>query len=574
MLPPRYRTPTPVTVSEVVADSRPANVLMPNAQSWRRASSAPPAVTEEAVPPGLAGYSADVWGFAASPKRLEILRRQLAAVHSEVAATENKLYEDRSSCAMMAKQTEANRSRVRELKEEEVRAAAGEATDNASLSWDLTTIDNSATFDGPGLLQEALEQDRLAEERRLYVTQAEAEMQAMQEETEQLALEVSAQAEKQIQRCHALRQMRAEAKLSRIRRGARIAMEARGHLREECRARVEELQQAAEAVASLRRQGNDLKQEAVAAEAKAAVATADGLSRIVPEELAAALTSELQAEEQRTILWRRIDATQVEAQEDLRRRSAELSERLKDVQAGASNIAGDLQHAESKVAERTKELTDVRRAAAGLTEEVRWVSASQSSLEAELQQQRDATKAWRSCAQDLASRQRHLCSQASSAAKASRRLRGTSDGADKLTWQTWQQEVLAETSGGSLPASFASSATWPHEPLAEMSRGYVPASLASRITWPHTPLAETSRGSLQTSLAGKTTWPHEALAETSRGSLPAPLANRAFACAAAAARAAAEVNWECADTPRSDSERSTASFYAPLPLPTLSYAAL
>lgn len=645
MLPPRYRAPAPVAASEAVADLRAPKVQVPDVRLLPRATSAPPAVTEEVVPIGLAGYSADAWVFAASPKRLEILRRQLAAVRSEVAAAENKLQEDRSACAMLARQTEANRSRVRELKEDEARATAGETAENASISWDLTTIDNSTTFDGPGLLREALEQDRLAEEQRLHVTKAKAEMEAMQQETEQLALDVSAQAEKQIQRCHALRQMRAEVKLGRMRRGARIAIEARGRLHEECRARADDLQQASEAVASLRRQGHELKQEAVAAEAKAAVATADGLSRVVPEELAAALTSELQAEEQRTSLWRRIDATQAEAQEVLRRRSSELAEHLKEVQAGASKIAEDLQYAECKEAERIKELTDLRRAAAGLTEEVRWVSASQSSLEAELQQQRDATQAWRSCAQDLASRQQNLCSQAASAAKASRRLRGARDVAEMMTWQTpatakdraemltwqtaasahdraemltWQTEAtahdraetltwqtaafgqhepLAETSHGSLPAALASRATWPHESLTETSRGSLPASLASRVTFPREPLANTSRSSPPASLASKPTWQHESLAETSRGSLPASLAskptwqreslvetsggslppslaNRAFACAAAAARAAAEVNWEYADTPRSDSDRSAASFYAPLPLPTLSYTAL
>ncbi|CAE8708368.1 unnamed protein product, partial [Polarella glacialis] len=239
----------------------------------------------------MEGFSADAWGVAASPRRLEVLRRQLAAVRGEVASLRSAMQEDAEACKELARLTEANRRRVRQLTEDEARAAsatAEEAAEGTFASWDVTLGDSLESAAG---LKQAREQ-RVEELR----SAKEEELAELYLQTESLAEEISVQAVQQIDRCKALRLLRTSARAARLRRSARVAVEARRRLGEECQAKARELSDATEAAAALRQRALDLKQEVAAAGAEAAAASAKGLVQAVPEELMAALQSELYAE--------------------------------------------------------------------------------------------------------------------------------------------------------------------------------------------------------------------------------------------------------------------------------------
>jgi len=383
----------------------------------RRPASAPPApVAGEAA---LEGFSADAWGVAASPRRLEVLRRQLAAVRGEVASLRSAMQEDAEACKELARLTEANRRRVRQLTEDEARAAsatAEEAAEGTFASWDVTLGDSLES--AAGLKQargQRVEEPRSAKEEEL----AELYLQ-----TESLAEEISVQAVQQIDRCKALRLLRTSARAARLRRSARVAVEARRRLGEECQAKAQELSDATEAAAALRQRALDLKQEVAAAGAEAAAASAKGLVQAVPEELMAALQSELYAEEQRTKLWQLIDAAQEEAQAALGRRSSELLADLTQAQAGARTVAGKLQDVECEEAQRARKLEEARRSAAAFAKEAQAFAAAHKSLEAELKVQRDATAAWQACATGLVSEQKGLSEEAARAASDCREALG------------------------------------------------------------------------------------------------------------------------------------------------------
>ncbi|CAL1149644.1 unnamed protein product, partial [Cladocopium goreaui] len=102
--------------------------------------------------------------------------------------------------------------------------------------------------------------------------------------------------------------------------------------------------------------------------------------------------------EHRSQIWRMIDASREKSQAALRCQMEQLKESLKSVQDSSGWTATELQDTETDAASVAKRLTEARKRASILAEEARHLATSQESLQAELCRQRDATKAWRSCA--------------------------------------------------------------------------------------------------------------------------------------------------------------------------------
>eukprot|EP00434_Breviolum_minutum_P026454 symbB.v1.2.023388.t1/scaffold2135.1/size88169/4 len=102
--------------------------------------------------------------------------------------------------------------------------------------------------------------------------------------------------------------------------------------------------------------------------------------------------------EHRSQIWQLIDTSREKSQEALQLQKQQLKESLKFVQESSGWTASQLQDAEQVASSMTTRLSEARKKASLLAEEVRHVAMVQDSLQAELLRQRDATRAWQSCA--------------------------------------------------------------------------------------------------------------------------------------------------------------------------------
>lgn len=444
----------------------------------RRAASAPPVVfgstlSAAALPHELGGISADTWGAAACPKLLELLRRQLAAVREEVGTLRIKVRDGTIACNEWAAQTEANRRRVRDLLEEESAAtwAEGASATAERESWQARDAAGS----------KSVEKSVAA---------------ALRAETEALVSEVSAAAALQMARCRSLSGLRAAARLARLKRGARVAEEARRRLGVEWHDRMSEVEAAMEAAAALRLQARGLREEVAAVEDDEFFGgTSNRSVANAPDEMLTALRSEVAAEEQRCRLALLADSAQEEAQAALRRRAAGLSMRLAATEADACRAAGALECAERQEFLLASELAESRRQASSLTSRIGTRTVACQLLEAELQQQRDATFAWWACADNLADGHHDNVNEADYARSPC--IRAHSDHVDlrcdpdNLPWTgVWE---AAAAQGASIPGGFGapSAPGWSCRkpvPQAVRSRPLLPTAPAlplipSRAPW-------------------------------------------------------------------------------------------
>lgn len=340
-------------------------------QELRRRSASAPA----------GGFPAAAWGVAASPRRLEVLRQQLSLVRKEAAAARRELHAESEACKELARLTEANKKRVLDLTDEEERCKRAPFLREASPVHARRCPDELSVLN------------------------------ALRTKTEELAREVSKHAALQLARCHALKDLRASARVTRLRRAARVAEEARGRLGAECRARAAELAAETEAAAAL---------SARAAELRLELSSEVSTTLAVAEDPVAVLRSELTNEEQRQHFSDRIcDARLDETQARLQRVNAEVGARLVESQVLARRLAASLQ---------------ARRKAAECAEMARAREDDKKLLEAELQQQRGVTFAWQSCATSLTLDQEDSARKAADAARATR--------IGSLAWPS--EELMAE----------------------------------------------------------------------------------------------------------------------------------
>lgn len=355
-------------------------------QELRRRSASAPA----------GGFPAAAWGVAASPRRLEVLRQQLSLVRKEAAAARRELHAESEACKELARLTEANKKRVLDLTDEEERCKRAPFLREASPVHARRCPDELSVLN------------------------------ALRTKTEELAREVSKHAALQLARCHALKDLRASARVTRLRRAARVAEEARGRLGAECRARAAELAAETEAAAAL---------SARAAELRLELSSEVSTTLAVAEDPVAVLRSELTNEEQRQHFSDRIcDARLDETQARLQRVNAEVGARLVESQVLARRLAASLQETECQEESLARRIEEARRKAAECAEMARAREDDKKLLEAELQQQRGVTFAWQSCATSLTLDQEDSARKAADAARATR--------IGSLAWPS--EELMAE----------------------------------------------------------------------------------------------------------------------------------
>lgn len=284
------------------------------------------------------------------------LKQQLHVLRSEAKILQKNLTDNELASAECARLWAANRHRVCELmKEEEEEDAEEEPSDHAKA-------------------------------------RVEEEMMQVRQETLELAMEVQRAADLQWLRSLQLKRLKHWMKLQQAKRNAKMAKLAEKDLQRDQSLSALQLRQSQECCAALQLQQTQLREELAAAKVEL-----PGSSPI-PSQMFTALQSELRAEEHRSQIWRMIDASREKSQAALRCQMEQLKESLKSVQDSSGWTATQLQDTETDAASVAKRLTEARKRASILAEEARHLAASQESLQAELCRQRDATKAWRSCA--------------------------------------------------------------------------------------------------------------------------------------------------------------------------------
>jgi len=298
---------------------------------------------------------------AESPRilgQLERLRQQLSAVRSEAKILKKKLSDNELATAECARLWKANRRRVCELIEEEQEE---DAEDNTSDFHTKVRVE-----------KEALE---------------------LRDEIIHLANEVKCLADLQLWRAGKLRQLKMLAKVQKAQQGVKLAQTEEKELQKLKEQQVHELQAAKDQCDVLRKRKTKLKDELISVRSDLA-----GPSRPSPSELLVVLRSQLRAEEHRSQIWQLIDTSREKSQEALQLQKQQLKESLKFVQESSGWTASQLQDAEQVASTMTTRLSEARKKASLLAEEVRHVAMVQDSLQAELLRQRDATRAWQSCA--------------------------------------------------------------------------------------------------------------------------------------------------------------------------------
>jgi len=316
----------------------------------------------------LGSLSANDWSTAASPKLLELLRRRVAAVLAEADSVRAEVTKNKTFCKDCALQIEANRRRVRDLVDAGASAAPTEPLP--------VGVEEAAAHSGI------------------------ARVAALHAETDTLASEVSEAAALQVKRCQSLRGLQAAARLARLKRGARAAMDSRRRLGVEYDECKTEIGVAAEATAALRLRARCLREEVAAADGEALALGASSRLTVVPDEMTAALRLELASEERRCRSAFLADCTQEEAEAALRRQAAGLTLRIASTEANCHRLTDSLEDSERHGAAIASELHDALGRTLSLTKTADAHDSVCQLLEAELRQQRDATTAWWACADD------------------------------------------------------------------------------------------------------------------------------------------------------------------------------
>jgi len=311
--------------------------------------------------------SANDWSTAASPKLLELLRRRVAALLAEADSVRAEVNENKAFCKDCALQIEVNRRRVRDLLDAE---AAATSTEPSQVG-----------------VQEAAAQSGIA---RVATLRA---------ETDTLAGEISDAAALQVKRCQSLRGLQAAARLARLKRGTRAAMDTRRRLGVEYDDCKTEIGAAVEATAALRLRAQGLREEVATADSEA-LALGASSRLIVPDEMTTALRCELAAEERHCRSAFIADCTQEEAEAALRRQAAGLSMRIASTEASCHRLAHSLEDSEQRGSALGSEFNDAVDRTFSLTKTADAHDSVCQLLEVELQQQRDATTAWWACADD------------------------------------------------------------------------------------------------------------------------------------------------------------------------------
>lgn len=287
---------------------------------------------------------------------------------AEADTVRAQVNENKAFCKDCALQVEANRRRVRNLLDAE---AAATSTEPLQVG-----------------VQEAAAQNGIA---RVATLRA---------ETDTLASEVSEAAALQVKRCQSLRGLQAAARLARLKRGTRAAMDARRRLGVEYDDCKTEIGAAVEATAALRLQARGLREEVAAADGEALALGASSRLTAVPSEMTAAFRCELAAEERHCRSVFLADCAQEEAEAALRRQAAGLSLRIASTEASCHRLTDSLEDSERRGAALASELNEALGRTFSLTKTADAHDSVCQLLEAELQQQRDATTAWWACADD------------------------------------------------------------------------------------------------------------------------------------------------------------------------------
>lgn len=352
-----------------------ARVAAPAEPRAGRPSAEPP-WTQRGIE-ALAGFPAEIWSVAASPKRVEGLRWRLRSLRGEEEAVRRELQASAAQCCEYAAYTEASRSEIRRLQGEEAAAAAG----GSDLTVPLQDLGR------------------------------------LRSEVVELAEEVARTASGHALRSGAVRGMRAFARLVRLRRGAQAAGAELKCARSQVAEAQEEAQAVAEAAASLRARASGLRREVVALEAETQALAASTSEQDASAALAhAAACGELASAEQRTRQARHSGFLEAEVQARIGHEVEELAAQLLESESCARRLGAAIRRVDGgpRLAAEGAGLASPPRDSAGaallleLRARAEAAAAARRWAEAELREQRGATSAWWASAEGLASDHREV----------------------------------------------------------------------------------------------------------------------------------------------------------------------
>lgn len=351
--------------------------------------------------PDLSQYPAEAWAVAVSPRSLDALRRRVAAAKQEENLAQSALQEESSACEDLKRRIAQNRQRVRALQG----AKASEVKD--APCDDLAADGNS---DGIADSNADANADQAARVVSLELLRTELDV---------LADDISTTAAVQLAKCKTLTELRTSARIERLRREGRVAMEVRRRLQAACRSRAKDVAEATEATSVLVARAAQLRVELSAAEAELKVT---GMGNGETEALRARLVSELAEASQQRRADRVAEVRLDEAKARLQSRAAGLRMRLTEMQAANRRLAESLQDRKRQEQKLAAELEESRLNVGGIAEKAKTKAEVLRHMQAELKQQRDATAAWLSTSESLACSQKDDACRAAQALQRSRKV--------------------------------------------------------------------------------------------------------------------------------------------------------
>lgn len=303
----------------------------------------------------------DVWGAACSPRRLETVRQELAAVRADVRCLRGFLDATTIATSQLARQSVESRQHLRKLMEEER---------NEGAECD------SALLKGPDEERERLE--------------------SLAEEVSELGSQVSDLAQQQLECYKDVQYLRGFTALVRLRQRANAATLQSRNFGQQCDSKAKELDKTKEQMAALRLKAHSLREEAAKAKVEAADVGEDSALQFLE-----ALRVELGAEEQRTKMQTMLTTAQEATQASLKQKVSQLMSALQESEASTAEAAAQVQDSEGREEAYVSRLERERSRNSTLAQEARHLVATHKSLEAELEQQYDTTRAWQLCSAEM-----------------------------------------------------------------------------------------------------------------------------------------------------------------------------
>ncbi|CAE7744164.1 unnamed protein product [Symbiodinium sp. CCMP2456] len=303
----------------------------------------------------------DVWGAACSPRRLEAVRQELAAVRADVRRVRGFLDATTIATSQLARQSVESRQYLRKLMEEE-RIEGAEC----------------------GSARKRLDED---ERERL---------ESLAEEVSELGSQVSDLAQQQLDCYKDVQYLRGFTAVVRLRQRANAATLQSRNFGQQCDSKAKELDKTKEQMAALRLKAHSLREEAAKAKVEAADVGEDSALQFLE-----ALRVELGAEEQRTKMQTMLATAQEATQAGLKQKVNQLMSALQESEASTAEAAAQVQDSEGREEAYVSRLERERSRNSTLAQEARHLVATHKSLEAELEQQYDTTRAWQLCSAEM-----------------------------------------------------------------------------------------------------------------------------------------------------------------------------